>query len=192
VATTTVELAGETLTGSGATFFYPAMMAQSISLVTPDPPVYITAFRASTDLSASASGGAYSDANNTGISVDGVPDAVATTPASNWFSVSFPVGMLTYATALPASLPNLSTYYKDDSTIDPQDTGDQMSYADAGLAVDDPPEGQSYSWLVHIYMHIGSGGDPNLHYQYYLNPIELDIDLYGSLGQDIFLPLVLR
>ena len=78
------------------------------------------------------------------------------------------------------------------SNIDLEDTGDQMSYADAGLAVNDPPEGQSYSWFVQIFMHAGSGGDPNLHYQYYQNPITLQIELYPP-GSDLnlFLPLVL-
>jgi hypothetical protein len=94
--------------------------------------------RVSVDLSPAASGSAYYDANTVEhVTIDGTPDIVATSPASRWFQVSGSTGSVVVAVDWPAEW-NASTYYKDDKTIDPNDTGDKMSYGDPGVLVTQP------------------------------------------------------
>ena len=44
----------------------------------------------------------------------------------------------------------IENYYKDDSTIDENDTGDQRSFADAGIKIDNPTGTASIRFLEFI------------------------------------------
>ncbi|RLC55927.1 MAG: hypothetical protein DRI80_16995 [Chloroflexota bacterium] len=94
-------------------------------------------FRFSADLTPAVVGGTYYDANTTaGVTVDGTPDGVPATPLSSWNQVSHPTLGSIVQVIDSASLGGTQrTYYKDDDTVDPDDTGDQRSYADCGIHV---------------------------------------------------------
>jgi len=90
------------------------------------------------DLTAAASGSTYYDANTVaGVRIDGAPDSIVTSPASNWHQISGSTGTYLVIDDWPGGT-TASTYYKDDKTVDATDTGDKMSYADAGLYINQP------------------------------------------------------
>jgi len=97
----------------------------------------------------------YYDSNSAGgVTINGVPDTVSTTPPNNWFQVnggaSGPGGIVV---AIPRVDPNggtVSNYYKDDSAIDTSDTGDRQSYGDAGLRIDDPGAIISFTLVAYV------------------------------------------
>ncbi|MHC1726225.1 MAG: hypothetical protein AB9866_09495 [Syntrophobacteraceae bacterium] len=89
--------------------------------------------RLSADFSPAAVGSTYYDANTvSGIAVDGTPDTVAATPATDWWQMSGATGTIVQSLALADVGGTRSNYYKDDATIDPADFGDNKSYADLG------------------------------------------------------------
>ena len=97
----------------------------------------------------------YYDSNTPGgVTIDGAPDIVSISPRIGWFQVSGgttgPGGVVV---AIPSVDPNggtVSNYYKDNSTIDPNDTGDQRSYGDAGLRIDSPGPVISFTLVAYI------------------------------------------
>lgn len=99
----------------------------------------------------------YYDSNTgAGVSIDGipVPDAVPSTPPMDWFQVSGgpggPGGVVLAIASVYPSGGTLSNYYKDEGTIDLDDTGDQRSYADAGLRIDGPGAIIEYAMAAYI------------------------------------------
>lgn len=115
----------------------------------PIPPGTVTA-RISFDQSPAASGSTYYDANNvSGVIVDGTPDSLVTTPPSRWFQASGSTGTaVVVIDYVGADI--VSTYYKDDVTIDPTDTGDKMSYGDAGLATARPAATVALTLVIYV------------------------------------------
>jgi hypothetical protein len=104
--------------------------------------------RQSADFNEQASGMKFFNAfNSGGILVDGVTDALVdrtiTDPPDsiNWFMVTGDPG--TYLTLI--DVPLLGTkrelYYKDNSAVDTDDTGDKKSYGDSGLLITSPAAG---------------------------------------------------
>lgn len=107
----------------------------------------INFIRQSLDLNENAAGLTrkfFNAQNSGGISVDGIPDNnVATEVVDNrvnWFMASLqpassnPMALLVLVT-VPQIGNSRSLYYKDDSAVDANDTGDQKSYSDFGLQV---------------------------------------------------------
>ncbi|HKZ87008.1 MAG TPA: hypothetical protein VJ793_25565 [Anaerolineae bacterium] len=97
----------------------------------------------------------YYDSNTAGgVTIDGVTDAVPTTPPNDWFQVNGGAGG---PGGLVAAIPNvdtsggaLSNYYTDDSTCDPGDTGDHQCYGDAGLRIDGPGPVISFTLVAYV------------------------------------------
>ena len=101
-------------------------------------PPNATGGRLSVDQSPAAAGHVYYDANNvTGTTVDGIPDTPTVTPPTLWFQVSGSTGTCVVVVDYQGA-EKVSTYYKDDKTADPADTGDKMSYGDVGLYTGKP------------------------------------------------------
>ena len=97
----------------------------------------------------------YYDSNTAGgVTIDGVMDTVSATPPITWFQVNGGLGGPGgIAVAIPIIDPNggtVSNYYKDDSAIDPNDTGDRRSYGDAGLRIDDPGPVISFTLVASV------------------------------------------
>ncbi|GAB4577990.1 MAG: hypothetical protein Fur0022_07220 [Anaerolineales bacterium] len=182
VVSSTVVLAGTPVTGTGTTFFYGPLIVQAISLTTPPSPVVVEYLRNSIDFNAAATGMVYYDPNNAaGKTIDGTPDTLTITPAAEWQQISGPDGTMITMVALPDSLAGMSTYFKDNSAIDPDDTGDQMSYGDHGFQVSDPPQNQTFDLLIQtVFLQ---GNQPNVgatYFNAYLNPIDIQIVEFGD------------
>lgn len=97
----------------------------------------------------------YYDSNTAGgVTIDGVMDAIPTTPPNDWFQVN---GGASGPGGIVAAIPNvdtsggiLSNYYRDDSTCDPGDTGDHRCYGDAGLRIDGPGPVISFTLVAYV------------------------------------------
>ncbi len=110
--------------------------------VTVNSPIAVTSIRSSFDwISPTLSGiNTYYDTNTpAGVAIDGVPDAIAATPPISWFQVNGgaagPGGLVMMFPSVNPGGGTVTNYYKDDGTLDSNDTGDQRSFGDAGLQV---------------------------------------------------------
>jgi hypothetical protein len=107
--------------------------------------------RLSADLSSAAVGSTYYDANTgAGATVDGVADAVAAMPPTNWWQVSGSTGSVVQIADMSLLGGTRTNYYKDDKTVDPADTGDQVSYADCGSRVENPNQNMRFRLFYYI------------------------------------------
>jgi hypothetical protein len=107
----------------------------------------VTEVRQSVDFNESANGMTFFNAfNRGGIPVDGIVDAAVkdtildrtnTIPPDslNWFMVKGTPGTFLVLLSVPVLGTKRQLYYKDNSTIDNDDTGDRKSYGDSGLLV---------------------------------------------------------
>lgn len=94
--------------------------------------------RLSLDLSAAAEGATYRDANlPAGVKVDGKADVVPASPLPAWRELSFPMGRLVFLSRPGGDASKATLYFKDDATLDGNDTGDGASWADQGVAAPD-------------------------------------------------------
>lgn len=81
----------------------------------------------------------YLDANmSEPVTIDGQPDSVPTEPLPAWRQISHATGTLIMVTDLSTAGGTQHNYYKDDSTPDPDDTGDGRSYGDSGFSIENP------------------------------------------------------
>ncbi len=77
--------------------------------------------------------------NGMTVPIDGVPDGVPAEPAMDWFQASGAPGSLVMTVpVLEVGDGLVTTYHKDDDTSDPLDTGDNLSYGDTGVRIDNP------------------------------------------------------
>jgi hypothetical protein len=170
-------------------FAYRSLLVQPIAL-TIDSSFQVLSVRYSTDWSPAASGMLYFDANTPGgVTIDGQPDAVAASPITRWRQVSGPAGGVVEVAAIPAALGGTqSTYYKDNSTYDANDTGDHLSYGDSGFQIANPGVG-SYTLLSHSYFISGTTTNQGSLYQsYYDTPLQVTVLPFVPGFQ--YLPLV--
>lgn len=91
----------------------------------------------------------YFDSNlPSGLPVDGIPDQVPTYPLNLWSQISGSYGsvlrLVEFGDGVIGSYEN---YYKDDSSVDFLDTGDQLSFGDAGFKVIFSPDQTEYGQL---------------------------------------------
>jgi hypothetical protein len=110
----------------------------SFSLLIPGGVSFI---RNSLDLNPVMTGSTYYDSNATIALIDGVTDTVTTTPRVNWYQVISNTSLGGFVLTVPGINPGggtVSNYYQDNSAVDPTDTGDQLSFGDAGLRIDNP------------------------------------------------------
>ncbi|HTP08506.1 MAG TPA: hypothetical protein VMP08_09660, partial [Anaerolineae bacterium] len=111
----------------------------------------------------------YYDSNTPGgVAIDGVPDAISTTPRINWFQVNGDaVGPGGLVMAIPRLNPQggtVTTYYKDNGAIDATDTGDKRSFGDAGPFINNPGTIVSLTLVSYI---LPPGADTNVGAAYY-------------------------
>ena len=132
----------------------------------------------------------YDNNTGAGVAIDGSPDSVPSTPVATWKQVSGGQGSIVQVVDVTVGAGQLSNYYKDDQTVDPDDTGDGRSFGDAGFVVDDPA-GQVRAETLTFFL---DPEQPNLGltYQgYYVNPLEIVVTAqsYGSLYY-VYIPLL--
>lgn len=166
--------------------------ATSIDLTELPGNIVIDEVRVSTDLTNAATGGTFYNENaSTGVTIDGMPDTVPSTPFTQaWRQVSLNVGTMIQVMDLNSPGGTLSHYYKDDSTLDNNDTGDKRSYGDSGVMVMSPT---ARSIEVVSAQYVLAGRQPNRGAEFYAifqNPLQVSWRLEG--GPKVYLPIILR
>jgi hypothetical protein len=151
--------------------------------------------RLSADLSPAAVGSTYYDLNTSGgVPVDGHADPVATSPATDWWQVSGSSGTVVQIADLSQLGITRTNYYKDDETIDPNDTGDQRSYADCGTHVDHPDP----HMVFHLWYYVLPANQANVgavYRDYARNPLQsvASEQTYNPISTwDVYLPTLMR
>jgi len=134
----------------------------------------VTSGRFSMDLSPQASGSTYYDGNTPGgVTVDGSPDSVTASPAANWGQVSGETGTVVQVSDYTEAGGTPSTYYKDNDSTDPNDTGDKLSYGDAGVKIQSP----NRHFTVRSWTYVLPPSQPNVgatYQTYAMHPLEAE------------------
>lgn len=120
---------------------YGTRFDSDVSFDTSISPIPVQSVRNSLDLNDPGTTGITNYFNSNGVSatIDGNNDVVGATPRVDWFQVSGAAGgMVAAFPVVDAGGGTVTNYYKDDDTIDPGDTGDQLSYGDSGLFISNP------------------------------------------------------
>jgi len=155
-----------------------------------DLPLEPTAVRLSTDFNADVVPATYYDANtSSGVSIDGEPDDVPDTPLSSWRQVSSDSGSLVQVSDTSGSGGTPTNYYRDDASLDNDDTGDRKSYGDMGARVEDPNQLISYTSLLFVLP--GSASNVGEQYQAWTAQ-PLEITAVQGKPYHVNLPLVVR
>ncbi len=102
--------------------------------------------------------------------VDGAPDSVPTTPAAAWRQVSGARGSVVQVASIDPGGGTVTNYYKDDQTLDPEDTGDQASFGDAGIGLASPTGVVRFSFASYV-LGANQGNVGGTYQQYIANPI---------------------
>ncbi len=139
--------------------------------------------RATADFNQNMMGGTYYDANTpAGVSVDGVPDVVATTPVSLWQQISAATGTVIHAADVSGMQGTASTYYKDSATLDATDTGDRKSYGEMGVTVANPVK-YVYLKLTHYILPANQPDVGATYYAYFTHPLQAQANEQRLAGQ---------
>ncbi len=93
------------------------------------------------DFATAVTGMKYSDDQNTGVPIDGVPDAIVAGHGAPWQMVSGPVGSMVTTHSISTDITglSLSTYYLDQKPASPLPcTGDNAAWGQNGVRIDGP------------------------------------------------------
>lgn len=166
-------IAGYQIKGQGIlTYAYRSQFYDLVAVDLSWIPIPIDWARASADFNENIVPGVYYDANTPlGVPVDGVPDAVATTPAIQWQQISSSTGTIIHTADIAPMQGVATTWYRDDATTDPADTGDKKSYGDMGLTVTNPIK---YLYLA-VTHYILPPNHPNVgatYHDYFTHPLQ--------------------
>jgi hypothetical protein len=177
--------------GGGASIGYRSLLAVAGSYPNPLPQL-TTGARLSMDFAATAVTSTFYNANTpAGVPVDGGPDVVAVAPLSPWWQVAGDTGTLVQVTDASGTGGTQINYYKDDASLDPNDTGDGRSYGDTGIEI--TPLGATV--VYRSAMFVLPPDMPNVgaaYAAYATNPLLVTATLWGRAPQRCALPLVLR
>jgi hypothetical protein len=80
----------------------------------------------------------YRDSNGTAAAIDGNQDYVAPSPLATWSEIAGTTGGWVSTQAISLANGTASNYYRDDATVNPNDTGDGRSYGDNGTTIVNP------------------------------------------------------
>ena len=158
------------------------------------PLLIIENVRSSTDLANTVSGTYYNQNIEAGVTIDGAPDSVAETPFNQaWRQISLSSGAMIQVTDLSSVGGFPRHYYKDDATVDVEDTGDGQSYGDSGFLVISP-SGKAFTLDSNVYFLSGSQDNRGSEFfNLYQNPLVTAITEQGQPPpppdkENIFLP----
>ncbi len=135
----------------------------------------------------------YYDANTvTGVPVDGVADTIAATPLNAWNQISGGQGSMVKVMDIAMTTGALRNYYLDDSSVNADDTGDQMAFGEAGFKASSP-DGEFTMELMEFFL------DPNqpvlggTYRSYFDTPFDVSVfvQIFGATNY-VYLPLVNR
>ncbi len=136
----------------------------------------------------------YFNSNGVSVPIDGNNDAVGATPRVDWFQVSgVSGGMVVAFPIVDAGGGTVTNYYLDDDTVDPNDTGDLLSYGDSGLAISSPGQIINFA-LVSFILPPNSTTSVGAEYFDRINNPLTTSTTTQIFGQDemIFMPAVLK
>ena len=113
----------------------------------------------------------YFDSNTPlGVMIDGVYDQISTS-LPEWRQVNGVLGSVMEVVDIDAADSEVSNYYLDLNQEDPDDTGDQRSFGDAGFRVVSPPD-TTWISITHYVLDPLLINVGELYRQYYDNPLE--------------------
>jgi hypothetical protein len=188
-----VEVVGTLVTSTATLFAYRSLVVQPVSTEILSDPLQVTYYRTTMDWNEQAVGMVYYDDNNsTGVTIVGNSEII-TSPLTRWIQVTSVTGTVVNVSQIPPGLGGTqSTYYKDDSSPDADDTGDHCSFGDAGFQVYDPEPG-TYTMLGHTYFLTGTMANVGATYvNYYDHPIQVSVAAFTPPKQYIYLPFVAK
>jgi hypothetical protein len=137
----------------------------------------------------------YYDSNTpTGVDADGAPDTVSLTPMIEWLQYEGSLGGAVFVLQADAGGDYLSNYYKDDGSVDVDDTGDQRSFADAGIVVDkagDTLEDIVLTQTTYV-LPPGTGNVGDQAAQWRGTPLVAAVVAESYLSNAVYVPVVLR
>ena len=143
---------------NGRVLGYGEMLSWSTGLQIPAFLLNNAVLQFSLDFSPAATGSTfYSKTVPSGVIVDGVPDSVQASPVSPWVQLSSSDGTIIQVADLTRISGDLTNYYEDDSTLDPDDTGDMMRYGATGVIINNPDTVVEYIFNIYIL----AGSQPN-------------------------------
>ncbi|NIV29225.1 MAG: hypothetical protein GWN58_06860, partial [Anaerolineae bacterium] len=123
----------------------------------------------------------YYDSNTpSGVPVDGVYDSIPTTPVTDWWEVSGARGSLVQLATIDAQGATVTNYYWDVGDLDPDDTGDQLSFGDAGYKIAYPDDVITLSFANYV-LGASQGNVGDTYRLYYDNPLEVAAVAHGYL-----------
>jgi hypothetical protein len=125
-----------------------------------------------------------------GVPIDGNPDVIGATPLSPWWQATGATGTLVEIADASLVGGTQTNYYKDELTIDPDDTGDGKSYGDTGIRVDLPNPTVVYRSALFML----PPGLPNvgaMYAAYFAHPLQITAVAQRELTR-IYLPIVIR
>jgi hypothetical protein len=139
----------------------------------------------------------YYDSNvAAGVPVDGQPDAVPEQPLVDWQQIDGSFGGFVSLLDLSVGSGQPGTYYLDDDTFDPDDTGDGRSFGDAGFFITNP--GGLLQVQQQLYFLSGQQGNQgSLFAQRAANPLQASVSRQPppdapELPHALFLPLIIN
>ena len=135
------------------------------------------------DFVSSVSGSMFYSENNTDIPVDGTPDTgmntAVTYPGITWYMLHGTHGIVATVVDLPQiGYKQPTLYYKDNSTIDPADTGDLVSYGECGIDVSEDFSLTGIFDLLTMMYYLGPGHPTAIGaalYQQFTNPLAVAV-----------------
>ncbi|MGB0386231.1 MAG: hypothetical protein ACPGWR_15590 [Ardenticatenaceae bacterium] len=129
-------------------FFYSSHYDTRVTLPLADTPLpvgtlHFDSIRVSVDLNdpvmSNMAPATYFDPNvSDGVPIDGITDAVPTSPANAWYQISGAQGDLVAILDVNSANGTLFNYYQDNNTTGSDQTGDGFSYGDTGVRIDEP------------------------------------------------------
>lgn len=187
-AVRTLVLRGGTVTES-----YDAFTRTTYSIDLSGLPGTLEQVRTSTDLANGVTGTYFDENNAAGVAINGVPDNVAQTPFNQaWRQVTVGAGSNIQVAKLAELGGTRKHYYKDNSAIDPQDTGDQRSIGDSGFEVVNPTS-VDFTLVTGQYFIPASQGNQGATYnQYFLNPLQVATTVETAAAQHLYMPVIVR
>jgi hypothetical protein len=137
----------------------------------------------------------YHDSNGSDVAIDGVGDAVPVSPPVNWTEMAGAYGGWVAVNDINPAAGTLTSYYLDDSNPDPDDTGDGVSFGDAGYRIDDP-NGTVEVRQSLVILRAGTGNVGAAVSVWADNPLVVDtaIELFISvdLPEKVYIPQALK
>ena len=168
--------------GSALTLGYQSLLRTVIKIdLSTIPLLTIENVRSSTDLTSTVTGTYFDQNTVAGATIDGVADSVAETPFTQaWRQVSLSSGTMIQVTDLSGLGGFPRHYYKDDATVDAQDTGDGKSFGDSGFLIVNP-SGKIFTFDSNLYFLSGAQQNRGSEYfSLYDNPIVVTATVQGE------------